>query len=145
MYEHISIIYLYNQTALLSRDMESNNPLQTLQNFAECHNVNAEARQTELRHIAESLAAKDMKKQVRILKALADPTRLKIVKALGINELCVCELMLLLNATQSTVSHHLRILKDVDIVTERRQGKWSFHKLNDHKILSLLMVLDDLV
>ncbi len=125
--------------------MEINNPSQTLQNFAECHNENAEARQTELRHIAESLAAKDMKKQVRILKALADPTRLKIVKALGINELCVCELILLLNATQSTVSHHLRILKDVDIVTERRQGKWSFHKLNDHKILSLLMVLDDSV
>lgn len=145
MYEHISIIYLYNQTAFLSRDMEVNNPSQTLQNFAECYNVSAEARQTELRHIAESLAAKDMKKQVRVLKALADPTRLKIVKALGINELCVCELMLLLNATQSTVSHHLRILKDVDIVTERRQGKWSFHKLNDHKVLTLLVMLDDLV
>ena len=82
---------------------------------------------------------------MRVLKALADPTRLKIVKALGTNELCVCELMLLLNATQSTVSHHLRILKDVDIVTERRQGKWSFHKLNDPKVLTLLAALDDLV
>jgi len=125
--------------------MEINNPSQTLQNLAECYNVNAEARQTELRHIAEAINAKDTKKQMRILKALADPTRLKIVKALGINELCVCELMLLLSATQSTVSHHLRILKDVDIVTERRQVKWSFHKLNDHKVLSVLMVLDDLV
>ena len=54
MYEHISITYLYNQTTFLSRDMEVNNPLQTLQNLAECYNVNAEARQTELRHIAES-------------------------------------------------------------------------------------------
>jgi DNA-binding transcriptional ArsR family regulator len=125
--------------------MEVSNPLKTLQNFAEQYNISFEARQRELHHIAEDINATDTKKQVRILKALSDPTRLKIVKALGTHELCVCELMLLLDATQSTVSHHLRILKDVDLVSERRKGTWSFHKLTDPKILTLLAALDDLV
>jgi len=125
--------------------MEVSNPLKTLQNFAEQYNISFEARQTELRHIAEAINATDTKKQMRILKALADPTRLKIIKALGTHEPCVCELMLLLDATQSMVSHHLRILKDADIVTERRQSKWSFYKLNDPKTLTLLAALDDLV
>jgi DNA-binding transcriptional ArsR family regulator len=80
----------------------------------------------------------------RHAKAVADPTRLKILKALNHYELCVCELMLLLNAQQSAVSHHLRILKDAGLVTERRQGKWSFHRLAGDRLRMVLKALDEL-
>jgi ArsR family transcriptional regulator len=52
--------------------------------------------------------------------------------------------MLLLNAQQSAVSHHLRILKDANLVVERRQGKWSFHRLAGDRLGTLLIALDEL-
>ncbi len=125
--------------------MKIDNPLKTLENFAECYNVNVEERQHTLKDIAEQIDAEDTYKQARTLKALADVTRLKIVKALSRQELCVCELMLLLNAQQSAISHHLRILKDANLVTERRQGKWSFHQLADDQLKKTLDELETLV
>lgn len=124
--------------------MEIDNPLKSLQNLAQCYNGSVEDRQRTLRDIAEGLDAHDIYKQARVLKALADPTRLKIVKALNEHELCVCELMLLLNAQQSAVSHHLRILKDANLVVERRQGKWSFHRLMGDRLRAALQALDAL-
>jgi len=125
------IIYLYyyghNRGGKETREID--NSLKSLQNLAQCYNGNVEDRQRTLKDITEGLDAHGIYKQARVLKALADPTRLKIVKALNQHELSVCELMLLLNAQQSAVSHHLRILKDANLVVERRQGKWSFHRL----------------
>lgn len=124
--------------------MEIDNPLKSLQNFAQAYNISVEDRQCTLKEIAEEFDAQDIYKQARVLKALADPTRLKIVKALNQHELCVCELMLLLNAQQSAVSHHLRILKDANLVVERRQGKWSFHRLAGNRLRAALQALDAL-
>ena len=124
--------------------MEIDNPLKSLQNLAQCYNGSVEDRQRTLTDIAEGLDERDIYKQARVLKALADPTRLKIVKALNEHELCVCELMLLLNAQQSAVSHHLRILKDANLVVERRQGKWSFHRLMGDHLRAALQALDAL-
>ncbi len=124
--------------------MQSSNPLKTLQNLAECYGVNAEERQHTLKDIAEEIDAQDTYRQARTLKALADVTRLKIIKALRRQELCVCELMLLLDAQQSAISHHLRILKDANLVVERRHGKWSFHRLAGDRLQPLLEALDQL-
>jgi DNA-binding transcriptional ArsR family regulator len=120
------------------------NPLKSLQNFAQSYNVNIQDRQRTLQVIAAEFAAQDVYKQARVLKALSDPTRLKIVKALRHHELCVCELMLLLDVQQSVVSHHLRILKDANLVNERKQGKWSFHRVKNDRLLTLVQALDDL-
>ncbi|MGZ4934770.1 MAG: ArsR/SmtB family transcription factor [Halobacteriota archaeon] len=125
--------------------MQIANPHKTLQNFAECYGVNVEERQHTLKDIAEEIDAQDTYRQARTLKALADATRLKIVKALSRQELCVCELMLLLDAQQSAISHHLRILKDANLVTERRHGKWSFHQLEGEHLKATLQALDALV
>ncbi len=124
--------------------MQISNPLKTLQNFAECYGVNVEERQHTLKDIAEEIDTRDTYRQARTLKALADVTRLKIVKALSGQELCVCELMLLLDAQQSAISHHLRILKDANLVVERRHGKWSFHRLAGDRLQALLEALDQL-
>jgi DNA-binding transcriptional ArsR family regulator len=124
--------------------MKIDNPIKSLQNFAEAYNINVDERQLTLKEIGEEIGARDTYKQARTLKAVADPTRLKIIKALSQHELCVCELMLLLDAQQSAVSHHLRILKDANLVVERRQGKWTFHRLAGDRLGTLLKALEEL-
>jgi ArsR family transcriptional regulator len=62
--------------------------------------------------------------------ALSDPTRLEIVELLRDGERCVCELTDSLDAAQSRLSFHLRVLKDADLVTDRREGRWVYYTLN---------------
>jgi len=64
-----------------------------------------------------------------ILKALGEPTRLKIVKLLSVQELCVCELESVLNISQPRVSQHLKVLKVAGIVRERKHRQRSFFSL----------------
>ncbi len=64
-----------------------------------------------------------------VFKALADPTRLKVVYALATDELCVCEVAELLNTTIQNASHHLRKLKKAGLATYRRDGKLVYYRL----------------
>ena len=66
----------------------------------------------------------------RWFHALSDPTRLKIVEMLSHGERCVCELQGSLDAAQSRLSFHLRVLKDAGLVADRREGRWSYYMLN---------------
>ena len=61
--------------------------------------------------------------------ALSDPTRIKIVEMLSHGERCVCELQASLDAAQSRLSFHLRVLKDAGLVSDRRDGRWSHYTL----------------
>ena len=70
-----------------------------------------------------------MKKTVKILKALSDPTRLRIVILLLEKDLCVCELLFILNMEQSRISHQLRILRDAELVDDIRDGKWIIYRI----------------
>src|SRR4030042_1218994 len=70
-----------------------------------------------------------LKEVVRILKALADPTRLRIMLLLRRRELCVCELMFILEMEQSRVSHHMRILRDAGIAEDVREGRWIIYRV----------------
>lgn len=75
------------------------------------------------------------------LKALGDPTRLRIVTALGVpgvGELCVCDLASLVGVSQSAVSHSLRVLRDLHLVRYRKVGKIAFYALDDAHVDSLL-------
>lgn len=71
-----------------------------------------------------------MKQLALTLKALADEKRLKIMSLLTEREMCVCEIIDDLQISQSAVSHHLKILKNADLVTDSRQGKWIFYNIN---------------
>ena len=66
----------------------------------------------------------------RWFHALSDKTRLEIVELLSHSERCVCELQDTLDAAQSRLSFHLRILKDAGLVTDRRDGRWVYYSLN---------------
>ncbi|MBW2603120.1 MAG: helix-turn-helix transcriptional regulator [Deltaproteobacteria bacterium] len=73
-----------------------------------------------------------------IFKALSDPSRLKIVTALSICELCVCDLAAVSGSSESAVSHQLRILRNLKIVRYRREGKIVFYRLDDDHVKSLI-------
>lgn len=70
-----------------------------------------------------------MRKTVHIFKALGDETRLRILALLCKGELCVCDLMAVLNLPQSTVSRHLASLRNAGWVEDRRQGVWMHYRL----------------
>ncbi|MEN8190152.1 MAG: metalloregulator ArsR/SmtB family transcription factor [Thermodesulfobacteriota bacterium] len=72
-----------------------------------------------------------MRQFLRVMKALSDPGRVKIIKLLEQRELCVCELFGLLDLAQSTVSKHLKILEEADLVTFRKKGQWIHYRLRE--------------
>ncbi|MGM9570845.1 MAG: ArsR/SmtB family transcription factor [bacterium] len=72
-----------------------------------------------------------------LFKALADPTRIKIINALKDRELCVCHLAKKINMEQSAVSHQLRLLRNMHLVKNRRDGKEVFYSLDDEHVLML--------
>ena len=78
-----------------------------------------------------------------LFKVLGDSTRTRIICALSISELCVCDLSNLLNMSQSAISHQLRILKQGRIVKNRRAGKAVYYSLDDEHIKSLFSIAFD--
>ncbi len=70
-------------------------------------------------------------------KVLGDPTRVKIIFALSQEELCVCDIANLLGTTKSTVSHQLRILRNMRLVKYRKEGKMVYYSLDDRHIENL--------
>ncbi len=96
---------------------------------------------SELRQLVHDITDENtVKMQSRLFKALADTTRLKIMMLLDIREMCVCEIMVALDLTQPTASHHLGILEAVDLVEDRREGKWVFYSLRDKRFTNLMRV-----
>lgn len=70
---------------------------------------------------------------VRVAKAFADPTRVRILAALRGRELCVCDLCEGLGVGQSTLSTHLQVIRDAGLVNTRKQGKWVYYAPNPIK------------
>ena len=65
-----------------------------------------------------------MKPFIKIMKALSDPSRVKIIKILEHRTLCVCEIQNALGLAQSTISKHLKILEEAELITYFKQGPW---------------------
>ena len=77
---------------------------------------------------------KKYKENVPFFKALSDPNRLMILDMLSCGELCACVILEKFNITQPTLSHHMKILCDINIVTGRKDGKWIYYSLNNDVI-----------
>lgn len=77
---------------------------------------------------------------VGIFAALADPTRVRILLALAVQPLCVCELTEIAGVTQSAVSHQLRLLRGLDLVAWERDGKRAVYRLADDHVRVLLEI-----
>lgn len=96
----------------------------------------------DLKELVSEIADEDeVRRLSHMFKALSDRTRLKILKLLDIREMCVCEIMVALNLTQPTASHHLGILEAAGLVKDRREGKWVFYSLKDKREASRMGLL----
>lgn len=74
--------------------------------------------------------ATDLDPDVRLLAALADPTRLAIIRQLAAEtETCACDFTSCCAVGQPTVSHHLRVLREAGLVTSERRGQWIFYRI----------------
>ena len=76
--------------------------------------------------------------QARFLKCIGEPTRLQILKLLAAGEKCVCELTSALSKEQSLISHHLRALKECNIVTERQEAQKVYYKLTQVRLAGFI-------
>jgi ArsR family transcriptional regulator, arsenate/arsenite/antimonite-responsive transcriptional repressor len=94
--------------------------------------------------LREPLTARQAADLARPLKALADPTRLRLVSMVAAHkggEACVCDLTQPLGLTQPTISHHLKILVDAGIFTRDKRGVWAYYSLVPSALSTLSAVL----
>jgi ArsR family transcriptional regulator len=81
---------------------------------------------------APTLSDEEAEATAKLLKALADPARLKIVNAIATRDeaVCACDFAPLLGLTQATVSHHLKRLTDAGLLEREQRGKWAYFSLD---------------
>ncbi len=72
-----------------------------------------------------------------LYRALSDPTRVRIVSALSAGELCVCDIATSLGMTQSAISHQLRLLRQLNLVKNRKEGRTVFYSIHDEHVATL--------
>ncbi len=92
----------------------------------------------------EPIAAAEAEQLAQVLKALADPTRLRLVSLVAAHEgdeACVCELTEPVGLSQPTVSHHLRVLVDAGILEREQRGKWAYFRVVPGALDALASIL----
>ena len=86
----------------------------------------------------------DTGRAAQLFHALSDPTRLSILRRLRLGERCVCDLTDALDAAQSRLSFHLKVLKDAELVIDRREGRWMYYTLNSDRLEEMAQLLEEL-
>lgn len=87
----------------------------------------------------DMLVQEDLIRMADLFKVFGDATRLRIINALMLSEMCVCDLSALLEVSQSAISHQLRILKQTRLVKYRREGKVVYYSLDDEHIENIFV------
>lgn len=87
----------------------------------------------------------DSKLIADMFKALGDENRIKILLILKNGEICACKLLEELNITQPTLSHHMKLLCDAEIVCCRKEGKWSYYSISERGIDVLKEFFDNIL
>ena len=85
-----------------------------------------------------------MQEVLSLFKALSDETRLRVLKLLERGELCVCDIVAALDTVQPKVSFHLASLKAAGLITDRRQGKWTYYRIVEGDLFRRFLVLSAL-
>jgi DNA-binding transcriptional ArsR family regulator len=87
-----------------------------------------------------ALSAEEYEAMAGLFKTMGDANRLRMLWALGHEEMCVCDLAALLGCSESAVSHQLRMLRQMALVKNRRQGQVLYYRLNDNHVHTLIGV-----
>lgn len=91
-----------------------------------------------VRQVKEQLLDHEEVRQLaETFKVMGDPTRVRIIQALWLREMCVCDLAAALEMSQSAVSHQLRVLRNLRLVKYRKEGKIVYYSLDDSHIINL--------
>ena len=107
----------------------------------------AERDASEVRHVNKVRASRiigkmkseeAIRKTAELFRVLSDPTRVKIIYALSKAELCVGDIASIVGASDSAVSHQLRILRNMGLVEYRKEGKLAFYSLSDEHLQMIL-------
>ena len=83
-------------------------------------------------------------RSIELFHALSDETRLEIIDLLRKGESCVCELTDTLDAAQSRLSFHLRVLKDAGVVRDRKDGRWVYYELDPEVFEEMEMLVSEM-
>jgi ArsR family transcriptional regulator, arsenate/arsenite/antimonite-responsive transcriptional repressor len=86
----------------------------------------------------------DASRVARLFHALSDETRLSIIRRLRLGERCVCDLTDALDAAQSRLSFHLKVLKDAGLVSDRKEGRWTYYTLDQEGLNKVAEILGEL-
>jgi ArsR family transcriptional regulator, lead/cadmium/zinc/bismuth-responsive transcriptional repressor len=86
---------------------------------------------------AAMIGSRQVDRLAETFRALGDPTRVRILDALSRDELCVCDVALLIGLSESAVSHQLRLLRNLRLVRARRDGRMMYYSLDDQHIVTL--------
>lgn len=88
--------------------------------------------------------ARRLERSARVFHALSDQTRLAILARLRNGPRCVCDLQDLLGAAQSRLSFHLKTLKDAGLVSDHKEGRWTYYALNAAAVAAVASQLSEL-
>jgi ArsR family transcriptional regulator len=83
--------------------------------------------------------------QAAVLKAMGDETRLEILALLKDGKMCVCEIVPQIDASQSNISQHLRILKDTGIIELEKQGRSNYYSVTTNKVFEILDLVEQVI
>ncbi|MEM4246676.1 MAG: metalloregulator ArsR/SmtB family transcription factor [Candidatus Bathyarchaeia archaeon] len=100
----------------------------------ECRAASLDQHLAELKEMVERIDEGEVRRVSRLLKALADPIRIKVLHLLKRRPMCSCEIMVALGLTEPNTSHHLSVLEASEVVTSEKRGKWTFYTLNRRTI-----------
>ena len=104
-----------------------------MEEFIRCEEENSNAEIVE-RVKKEILADEEIFDLAELFKVFGDSTRMKIINALMMEELCVCDIAEITNSTPSAISHQLRVLKQAKLVKYRKDGKSVYYSLDDQHV-----------
>lgn len=86
----------------------------------------------------------EKKKLAKFFKAFGDENRLKILDLIKDEEKCACNILEELHISQSTLSHHMKVLEESEIVVSRKEGKWTHYSIDPRGVERLVQVLNKL-
>ena len=88
---------------------------------------------------------KNYEVNAKIFKALSDPNRIKIIDILSCGEKCACDILENFNFTQPTLSHHMKVLIECNLVVARKEGTWNYYTLNSVNANRLALFLMNII
>ncbi|WP_461205387.1 ArsR/SmtB family transcription factor [Clostridium sp. DL1XJH146] len=112
---------------------ENNNKIE----FCSCNVIHEDRVNKVTKHMVDE---ERLEGAADLLKVFGDRTRIKIINALSVSEMCVCDLAHVLNMTQSAISHQLRVLKGARLVKYRKEGKVVYYSLDDEHVKGILNI-----